>query len=51
VENDVIETETVFERVGVDLVATGGMPPRLERFQRLGIDVHAILAGRLDGVW
>ena len=45
VENDMIETETVFERAGGELVATGGMPPRLASFQRLGIDVHGILAG------
>src|SRR4051812_1490428 len=45
VENDIIETETVFERTGGELVATGGMPPRLSSFQRLGIDVHGILAG------
>jgi pilus assembly protein CpaF len=49
VENDVIETEPVFERVGTELVATGGMPPRLPSFQRLGIDVHGILNGRYDG--
>ncbi len=49
VENDVIETATVFERTGGELVATGGMPPRLERFHRCGIDVHAILAGRTEG--
>ena len=48
VENDVIETETVFERVGADLVATGGMPPRVDRFVRCGIDVHEILAGRAE---
>jgi pilus assembly protein CpaF len=46
VENDVIETETVFERVGDELVAAGGMPPRLERFHRAGIDVHAIITNR-----
>ncbi len=46
VESDVIETETVFERQGGELVATGGMPPRVDRFHRAGIDVHAILAGR-----
>ena len=45
VENDVIETETVFERTGGELVATGGMPPRPASFQRLGIDVHGLLAG------
>jgi pilus assembly protein CpaF len=45
VENDIIETETVFERTRGELLATGGMPPRLASFQRLGIDVHGILAG------
>ena len=44
VENDVIETETVFVRRGrASCVRTGGMPPRLERFERVGIDVHSIL--------
>jgi pilus assembly protein CpaF len=50
VENDVIETETVFDRIGGELVVTGGMPPRLDRFQRVGIDVHGILSGRPDGL-
>lgn len=45
VEGDVIEAEPVFERAAGDLVATGGRPPRLESFARLGIDVHGILAG------
>ena len=49
VENDIIETETVFERTGGELVATGGMPPRPASFQRLGIDVHGILAGHGSG--
>ena len=43
VENDVIETETVFERAAGDLVATGGMPPRPANFERIGVDVHRIL--------
>ena len=41
VENDVIETEPIFERRGGELRRAGGMPPRLERFERVGIDVHA----------
>jgi pilus assembly protein CpaF len=45
VENDVIEVESIFERRSDDLRRTGGMPPRPERYQRLGIDVHALLAG------
>ena len=32
-----------------DLRRTGGMPPRVERFQRLGIDVHGILTGARRG--
>ncbi|MCR6033366.1 CpaF family protein [Nocardioides sp. zg-579] len=45
VENDVIETEPVFRRSGGELRRVGGMPPRLDLFERAGIDVHAILAG------
>ena len=45
VEQDVIETEPVFERRAGELRATGGMPPHLERYQRIGVDVHRILAG------
>jgi pilus assembly protein CpaF len=48
VENDVIETEPVFERAGTELVATGGMPPRLGSFQRLGIDIRGVINGRFD---
>ena len=42
-ENDTIETETVFARDGDRLVRATGMPPRQERFERLGIDVNAML--------
>jgi len=45
VEQDVIETEPVFERRGGTLRRAGGMPPHLERFERAGIDVHRIVAG------
>ncbi|GAA1964766.1 ATPase, T2SS/T4P/T4SS family [Nocardioides panacihumi] len=45
VEGDVIETAPVFERVGGELVRAGGMPPHPERFTRLGVDVHRLLAG------
>ena len=48
VENDVIETETVFERPSAhrgELRHTGGMPPHIERYEQVGIDVHSILAG------
>ena len=43
VENDIVETEPVFVRRAGDLVHTGGMPTRLESFERAGIDVHRIL--------
>ncbi len=42
-ENDTIETETLFGSDGERLVRATGMPPRQERFERLGIDVHAML--------
>lgn len=45
VENDIVETEPVFVRKGGDLVHTGGMPTRLESFERAGVDVHRILRG------
>ena len=44
-ENDVIETEPIFVREGTELRRTGGMPPRVDRFRRLGIDIHEILTG------
>ena len=45
VENDVIEAEPIFVRRDGDLRRAGGMPPRRELFERVGIDVHRILAG------
>ena len=45
VENDTIEVESIFHRVHGELRWAGGMPHRLERFERLGIDVHRILEG------
>jgi pilus assembly protein CpaF len=45
VENDIVETEPVFVRREGDLVHTGGMPTRLDTFERAGIDVHRILRG------
>ncbi len=44
-ENDTIETETIFAREGGQLRRATGMPPRLDRFVRLGVDVHALLNG------
>jgi len=45
VEHDVIEIEPIFERRSGDLCCTGGMPPRTERYERIRIDVHALLRG------
>lgn len=45
VENDIVETEPVFVRTNADLVHTGGMPTRLDSFERAGVDVHRILRG------
>ncbi len=45
VEADVIETEAIFEQSGDELRRAHGMPPRLDRFARLGIDVHQVLEG------
>ena len=46
VENDIIETEAVFESDNGELRRGRGTTPRRERFERLGIDVHALLGGR-----
>ena len=43
VENDVIECEPIFERMGGELRRSSGMPPSIERFERVGIDVHRLL--------
>ena len=43
VEQDVIETEPIFERRAGELRRVGGMPPHLERYERAGVDVHRIL--------
>ena len=43
VEQDTIETETVFVRQQDGLVRLSGMPPRPERYARIGIDVHSLL--------
>jgi pilus assembly protein CpaF len=47
VENDIIEAEPLFERISGDLRRAGGMPPRRELFDRVGIDVQRILNGQL----
>ncbi|MGN0065833.1 MAG: CpaF family protein [Nocardioides sp.] len=45
VENDIIEVEPIFERRGDELRRSGGMPAGVERFTRVGIDVHHVLEG------
>ena len=40
-----IEIEPIFERSGGDLRRAAGSPPRVGHYERLGIDVHAILNG------
>lgn len=43
VEGDAIETASLFVRRGGELVRGPGLPPRLEAFERRGIDVVALL--------
>ena len=43
VENDIIEAEPIFVRHDRELRRTSGMPPRVDRFLRAGIDVHQLL--------
>jgi pilus assembly protein CpaF len=43
VENDVIETEPIFHQDGDRLVRSQGMPPRPERYERIGIDIRGLL--------
>lgn len=43
VESDVIETEPLFERRDGELRRSRGMPPHVERYDRVGIDVHRLL--------
>ena len=45
VENDVIESEPILVRTAGELRRAGGMPPRPELFERVGVDVHRILNG------
>lgn len=45
VEHDVIEIEPIFERRDGELRRARGMPPRVGHFERVGIDVHALLGG------
>lgn len=43
VENDIIETEPIFVRGSGGLLRGSGMPPRVEAFERAGIDLQALL--------
>jgi pilus assembly protein CpaF len=43
VESDVIETEPLFVREHDRLVRTHGTPPHPERYERVGVDVRAVL--------
>jgi pilus assembly protein CpaF len=45
VEQDVVETADVFTTRGGQLVRAEGYPPHLDRFERIGVDVAALLAG------
>ncbi len=45
VEHDIVETEPIFVRQGGELVTAGGLPTRLDSFDRMGIDVHRLLQG------
>lgn len=45
-ENDVIETEPLFVRDSQGLRRTGGLPARLDAFERAGLDVLALLQER-----
>ena len=45
VENDNIETEAVFVREAGRLIRSRGMPPRADRYEQAGIDVHGLLNG------
>lgn len=46
VENGVVETSDVFHRRDGALVRADGFPPHPERFDRIGVDVVALLRGR-----
>ena len=48
VESDVIEVEPLFQRVGDDLRRTAGTMARVDRFERVGIDVHQVLGSRVS---
>ncbi len=43
VENDIIEAEPIFHRERGEMRRSGGMPTRLERYERAGVDIHRLL--------
>ena len=43
VENDIIETESIFVRSSDRLMRAAGMPSRLDSYERAGVDVHDLL--------
>jgi pilus assembly protein CpaF len=49
VEADVIEVEPIFVRQRGELRRTGGVPARVERYERVGIDIHEVLASEEVG--
>ena len=49
VEADVIEVEPIFVRHGTELRRAGGVPARQERYERVGIDIHEVLASEDGG--
>ena len=48
VEADVIEVEPIFTRHGTALSRSGGVPARVERYERVGIDIHEVLASEAE---
>lgn len=44
VEEDVVETADVFTTRGGQLVRADGFPPHRDRFERIGVDVAALLS-------
>jgi pilus assembly protein CpaF len=44
-EGDTIETEPLFVRTEGRLERTGGLPPRPERFDRVGVDLTTLMRG------
>ena len=45
-EGDIVETADIFTTRDGELVRADGWPPHIERFERVGIDVVALLAAR-----